>query len=73
MTSHLVTIATDSHQTCVKMRAEHCKRQLQMINRLGKIKKDLMEGGIHHPHLIKLSVVHTCKTHPQNRFVVFLF
>jgi len=44
MTSYLVTIATDSHHTCVKM----C-RQVLIKNRLEKFKKNLMGGGIHPP------------------------
>jgi len=54
MTSYLVTIATDSHQTCVKM----CLRDMPTAtengmlltkNHLEKIEEKPYRGGIHRP------------------------
>ena len=44
MTSYLVTIATDSHQTCVKMR-----RQVLIKNRFGKIQEKNLMGVVATP------------------------
>ena len=47
MTSYLVTIATDAHQSYVKMGIAHSywKRQVEMMIRLGKIQEKPYWGG----------------------------
>ena len=50
MTSYLVTLATDSHQSCVKMcvremRTAAEKKQVEITIRIGKIQEKPYEGG----------------------------